>query len=104
MIWVMVPLVALLALVPIVLAGLIVVIVAVGFAPEGPFSTTVVLGQEYLPDRVGLAAGVTYGTAMGMGGLLASARSHQTHCRADHPGGPAIAAEGSSGFRSEGRS
>ena len=73
MVWAMVPLVALLALIPVVgLAGFIVVIVAVGFALEGPFSTTVVLGQEYLPDRVGLAAGVTYGAAMGMGGLLAS--------------------------------
>jgi FSR family fosmidomycin resistance protein-like MFS transporter len=60
MVWAMVPLVALLALIPIVgLAGFIVVIAAVGFALDGPFPTTVVLGQEYLPDRVGLAAGVT---------------------------------------------
>ncbi len=35
------------------------------------FSGTVVLAQEYLPNRIGLAASVTLGAAMGAGGLVA---------------------------------
>jgi MFS transporter, FSR family, fosmidomycin resistance protein len=44
-----------------------------GLAIDGPFSTTVVLGQEYLPGRHGLASGITLGLAIGLGGLLAAA-------------------------------
>lgn len=33
------------------------------------FSVTVVLGQEYLPNRIGVASGVTLGLAIGLGGL-----------------------------------
>ena len=36
------------------------------------FSVTVVLGQQYLPNRPGLASGVTLGLAIGMGGLVAT--------------------------------
>jgi FSR family fosmidomycin resistance protein-like MFS transporter len=32
-----------------------------------------VMGQEYLPNRLGLAAGVTVGAAIGVGGLAAAA-------------------------------
>jgi FSR family fosmidomycin resistance protein-like MFS transporter len=32
-----------------------------------------VLGQEYLPRRVGLSSGITYGLAIGLGGLAATA-------------------------------
>ena len=32
---------------------------------------TVVMGQEYLPNRIGLASGVTLGLAIGLGGLAA---------------------------------
>jgi MFS transporter, FSR family, fosmidomycin resistance protein len=33
------------------------------------FSVTVVMGQEYLPNRIGVASGVTVGLAIGLGGL-----------------------------------
>ena len=33
------------------------------------FSVTVVMGQEYLPNRIGVASGVTLGLAIGLGGL-----------------------------------
>jgi hypothetical protein len=54
------------------LTEFIVLLVAVGFVLEGPFSTTVLIGQEYLPARVGLASGITYGLAIGLGGMVAS--------------------------------
>ena len=37
------------------------------------FSITVVMGQEYLPNRLGLASGITLGAAIGFGGLAAAA-------------------------------
>ena len=37
------------------------------------FSITVVMGQEYLPNRLGLASGITLGAAIGVGGLAAAA-------------------------------
>jgi len=37
------------------------------------FSVTVVMGQEYLPNRIGIASGVTLGLAIGVGGLGAAA-------------------------------
>jgi MFS transporter, FSR family, fosmidomycin resistance protein len=37
------------------------------------FSITVVMGQEYLPSRLGLASGVTLGLAIGVGGVAAAA-------------------------------
>ena len=36
------------------------------------FSVTVVMGQEYLPRRLGLASGVTLGLAIGVGGIAAA--------------------------------
>jgi FSR family fosmidomycin resistance protein-like MFS transporter len=36
------------------------------------FSVTVVMGQEYLPSRLGVAAGVTVGFAIGLGGVAAA--------------------------------
>jgi MFS transporter, FSR family, fosmidomycin resistance protein len=50
----------------------VVLVAAIGLAVDGPFSTTVVLGQEYLPGRHGLASGVTLGLAIGAGGLVAA--------------------------------
>jgi len=49
----------------------LVALAATGFFMVGTFSITVVLGQEYLPNRVGLASGVTLGAAIGVGGLVA---------------------------------
>jgi MFS transporter, FSR family, fosmidomycin resistance protein len=54
-------------------AGFVAIVVLIGFAADGPFATTVVLGQEYLPGRGGLASGITLGLAIGIGGLLAAA-------------------------------
>ena len=36
-----------------------------------PTSVLVVLGQEYLPHRVGMASGVTLGLAVSVGGMCA---------------------------------
>jgi MFS transporter, FSR family, fosmidomycin resistance protein len=40
-----------------------------GFFAVGTFSVTVVLGQEFLPGRIGIASGVTLGAAIGIGGI-----------------------------------
>jgi hypothetical protein len=45
---------------------------AVGFFTIGNFSVTVVLGQGFLPNRIGVAAGITLGTAIGIGGITAA--------------------------------
>jgi len=41
----------------------------VGALTVGTFGITVVMGQEYLPGRIGLAAGITMGLSLGLGGL-----------------------------------
>ena len=53
------------------LVPFIAVVALVGLAIDGPFSTTVVLGQEYLPGRIGTASGVTLGLAVSVGGMVA---------------------------------
>jgi FSR family fosmidomycin resistance protein-like MFS transporter len=45
------------------------VLALTGAAIIGTFGTTVVMGQEYLPARIGLAAGITMGFSIGLGGL-----------------------------------
>jgi MFS transporter, FSR family, fosmidomycin resistance protein len=45
-------------------------LVPVGIALAASTSVVVVMAQEYLPNRVGLAAGVTLGLSMTVGGLL----------------------------------
>ncbi len=63
-------------------AGLAVVFAALaGAATIATFAVTIVMGQEYLPGRLGVAAGVTIGLSIGLGGvgapllgLLADAR------------------------------
>ncbi len=52
--------------VAIVAAGLI------GAATIGTFSVTLVMGQEYVPNHVGVASGVTLGLAIGFGGVGAA--------------------------------
>ena len=42
-----------------------------GFVAIASFSVTIVMGQEYLPSRIGLASGVTLGAGVGIGGLAA---------------------------------
>ena len=46
-------------------------LVPLGLAFFAPSSVLVTLGQEYLPDRVGLASGVTLGLSVTVGGLAA---------------------------------
>jgi FSR family fosmidomycin resistance protein-like MFS transporter len=67
------------ALAPLILLVLVVgepaafaLLAAVGFFTVGTFSITVVLGQEYLPNRIGVASGVTLGAAIGIGGIVAA--------------------------------
>jgi len=44
-------------------------LVLVGATTVGTFGITVVMGQEYLPGRIGLAAGITMGLSIGLGGI-----------------------------------
>ena len=46
-----------------------VMLALIGAATVGTFGVTVVMGQEYLPGRIGLAAGVTMGLSIGLGGV-----------------------------------
>jgi FSR family fosmidomycin resistance protein-like MFS transporter len=72
-------LVASLALQPPLLVGMtlvdtgaaIVLTALLGFVAISSFSVTVVMGQEYLPSRIGFASGFTLGAAIGIGGLAA---------------------------------
>lgn len=49
----------------------LVLLVLIGFALFAPFSVMVVMGQEYLPNYVGTASGVTLGLAVTVGGIIA---------------------------------
>src|SRR4051794_212729 len=52
--------------------GLAFVLIALtGMLVVGTFAITVVIGQEYLPNRLGMASGVTLGAAIGVGGAIA---------------------------------
>ncbi|MEK6229507.1 MAG: MFS transporter [Actinomycetota bacterium] len=50
----------------------VICLAAIGLLTISTFSVTIVLGQQYLPSRVGLASGVTLGLAIGVGGLAAT--------------------------------
>jgi len=43
-------------------------LVPIGFVLYGTYSPSIVLGQNYLPNRVGLSSGVTLGLAVAVGG------------------------------------
>jgi FSR family fosmidomycin resistance protein-like MFS transporter len=49
-----------------------VLLACIGFVTIMSFSVTVVMGQEYLPNRLGIASGVTLGFAIGVGGVAAA--------------------------------
>jgi FSR family fosmidomycin resistance protein-like MFS transporter len=51
----------------------IALVAVTGVAVYLPFSVFVVLGQDYLPNRIGTASGVTVGLAVSVGGLAAPA-------------------------------
>gem|GEM_PF-6239402 len=55
------------------LVAFFVCIAGIGVALDAPFSTTIVLGQAYLPRRVALSSGITYRLVIGLGGLAATA-------------------------------
>lgn len=46
-------------------------VAVVGIGTFMPFSVFVVLGQDYLPNRIGTASGVTVGLAVSVGGMFA---------------------------------
>ena len=48
-------------------------VVLTGIGTFMPFSVFVVLGQDYLPNRIGTASGVTVGLAVSVGGLFSPA-------------------------------
>ena len=50
------------------LAGMV-LLAAIGAVTIGTFGVTTVLGQEYLPGRIGVAAGITMGLSIGLGGV-----------------------------------
>ena len=52
-------------------AAALAILVPIGVALSLPFSVMTVMGQEYLPGRVGTASGVTIGLAVTLGGLVA---------------------------------
>jgi FSR family fosmidomycin resistance protein-like MFS transporter len=51
----------------------VVLVALAGIAVYLPFSVFVVLGQDYLPNRIGTASGVTVGLAVSIGGLATPA-------------------------------
>jgi MFS transporter, FSR family, fosmidomycin resistance protein len=65
-----IPALALLAAAPDVAVVFCAAIVS-GFALYLPFAVQVTLGQDYLPNRIGTASGVTLGLAISIGGLAA---------------------------------
>jgi len=54
--------------------GMIPLIVLIGVCVNASISTTLVLAQEYLPRRMGLASGLTIGLCSGVGGLIVAAQ------------------------------
>ena len=54
-------------------AAMIPVVVLIGIAMNANVSTALVLAQEYLPARMGLATGLTIGLCSGVGGLIVAA-------------------------------
>src|SRR5215211_6653399 len=54
---------------PLILAYLLVAVALVGAFVIGSFGVTMVMGQEYLPQRIGMASGMTVGFGIGIGGV-----------------------------------
>lgn len=51
-------------------------LIPIGLALSAPASVMIVMGQEYLPNRVGTASGVTLGLAVSVGGITAPLFGH----------------------------
>ena len=43
-------------------------LIPIGLALFGTYSPAIVMGQNYLPNRVGLSSGITLGVAVAIGG------------------------------------
>lgn len=48
-----------------------IIMIFVGFSISVPYSPMVVLGQKFLPNRLGLASGITLGLSVSIGGIVA---------------------------------
>ncbi|WP_027938423.1 MFS transporter [Anaeroarcus burkinensis] len=48
-----------------------ILLIPIGMSLFAPYSPTVVLGQKYLPQRMGFASGITLGLAVSVGGIAA---------------------------------
>jgi FSR family fosmidomycin resistance protein-like MFS transporter len=57
-------------------AAALALLVPIGLALYAPFSVMTVMGQEYLPTRIGTASGVTIGLAVTLGGVAAPLLGH----------------------------
>ena len=68
--------------------SLIPLVVVIGFAMNTNISLVIVLAQEYLPGRVGLAAGVTVGMSVGVGGIVVLLLGLLYDAVGPHAGGP----------------
>lgn len=73
-------LICLIVLPPLILAVLVsgqafayVLVALIGFFTVATFAPSVVMGQQLLPNRIGIASGVTLGASIGVGGALAAA-------------------------------
>ncbi|MDR2744848.1 MAG: MFS transporter [Desulfovibrio sp.] len=60
-------------------------LIPIGLALYVPFSPMVVMGQKYLPNRIGLASGVTLGLAVSVGGIAAPVLGKVADAHGLHP-------------------
>ena len=64
----------------------VVALALVGVCVVGTFGLIQVMTQEYMPNRLGLASGISIGFAIGLGGVAAARR----RCRRRRPRGSAL--------------
>jgi FSR family fosmidomycin resistance protein-like MFS transporter len=60
-------------------------LIPIGVALFVPFSSMVVMGQKYLPNRIGLASSVTLGLAVSVGGIAAPVLGKVADAHGLHP-------------------
>jgi FSR family fosmidomycin resistance protein-like MFS transporter len=77
----MIPLVPLLLMAQRPLVGLG-VLIGIGICMATTYSPLIILGQQYLPNHIGLSSGVTLGVSVSIGGVAAPLLGHV----ADHHG------------------
>ena len=67
-------------------------LIPIGLLLYGTYSPAIVLGQNYLPNRVGLSSGVTLGVAVAIGGDGAASDPGRGDGDRVHPGAAAVPA------------